>query len=178
LSFNATPGQQEVALNWSGTNEEALKYYIAQKSVDGNNWKDIGNVMVGSSDVNSYSLTDFEADKGNVFYRLKLIGANGSSTYSKTLEVNFKESAATNIRHNTIFNTNINLEISVQENDEYSFAIYSMAGNKIMQEDNNIQSGINHFTIDVPVSVTRGVYVLAIRNKTGRLVYNSRLLKN
>jgi hypothetical protein len=178
LSFNAIPGQQGLALNWSVTNEDGLEYYTAQKSTDGINWKNIGNVVVGSADVNSYSLKDFEANEGNVSYRLKLVAVSGSTTYSKIIEVNFKVRPGTNIRHNTIFNSNINLRISATENDEYSFAMYSIAGNKIIEKDKHIQSGINYFTIDVPVSAARGVYVLVIRNKTGRLVYNSRLLKN
>jgi len=178
LSFNATPGQQGVALNWSVTNEDGLEYYVAQKSTDGNNWKNIGDKVVGSPDLYNYSLTDFESNQGKVFYRLKLVTVNGDPTYSKIVQVNFKERPATKIRLNTIFNTNINLQITVPENDEYSYAIYSIEGSKIVQEHNNIQSGINYFAIDVPANVTRGIYVLAIRNKAGRLVYNSRLLKN
>jgi hypothetical protein len=178
LSFNATEDQQGVALNWSAANQEGLEYYDAQKSLDGINWKNIGNVMVASQNIRSYSLTDFESNQGSVFYRLKLVGVNGSLTYSKVLEVTSKEKEAANIKLNTVFNTSINLQISVPENDEYSLALYSVAGNKIVQKDNNFQSGTNYFTIDVPVSVARGIYVLNIRNKTGRIVYNSRVLKN
>jgi hypothetical protein len=177
LSFSATPGKQGVALNWSVANEDGLENYEAEKSIDGIHWKNIGNV-VGSPELNAYSLTDLEANLGNVFYRLKLVAVNGSATYSKTLEVNFNESRVKNIRHNTIFSTNINLQISVPENDEYSGAVYSIAGNKIVQKDNDIQSGINYVTIDVPQSAIRAIYVLTIKDKTGRLIYNSRLLKN
>lgn len=178
LSFNAVQSHETVVLNWSSTNETNLKYYTVQKSNDGSNWKNISNVTVGKKDVNDYSLTDLEKNQTTVYYRLNQISTSGLSTYSRILKITSKENRVRNIRHNTLVNDQINLQINVDQNDEYILNIFSIAGKNISETKNKIYSGTNNFSIFLSARLEPGMYILTIKNKLGQLVYGSKLVKN
>jgi hypothetical protein len=178
LSFTASDTKEKVVLSWSATNEDKLAYYTVQKSTDGITWKNIRDVTIGSNDINNYSYTDFERNQTNIYYRLKSVATSGLPVYSKTLKVNYNKNELTTVRHNTIITDNINLQISALQSDEYTINVYSITGRNITQTENKIQSGVNHFTMNLPVNLSRGVYILSIKNRIGEVIYDSKLIKD
>jgi hypothetical protein len=178
ITFTADPQKETVVLKWSATNEENLASYSVQKSTDGNSWKNISTVAAGlSKDGNDYLVTDVEKNQTTVYYRLKQTATNGVSTYSKTIKVSYKAGAHVSINHNTVINNDIRFQISTSQSDDYTFNIYSVAGRNISQTENKIYAGANNFVIVLP-HLSQGVYILAIKNKDGQLLYDSKLVKN
>lgn len=81
-------------LDWKTTQELNVSHYLIQRSVDARTFSDIGQINArNSSSINSYSFADEAPVSGLSYYRLKMMDADGSSTYSRILSVNRTEKA-------------------------------------------------------------------------------------
>ncbi|MES1217381.1 MAG: T9SS type A sorting domain-containing protein [Bacteroidota bacterium] len=176
LSFNAKNEGASNTITWSATGEDDLKYYIVEKSTDGNTWKEFARMTTGNNaNMNSYSVTDYENNKGTVFYRLRQTQLNGLATYSKTVKIAGINSNYAQIKYSSVANNKINLNIKATSNDEYVFDVYTMSGAKIVQAQSKISAGNSQFAVNLPSSHSAGIYLLVIKNKAGQLIYNSKI---
>ena len=90
LSFTAQSKQDAVTLHWTTDREENFAGFEPERSVDGNSWTKMSFVASKANNVFSttqYAYTDNNPVTGHTFYRLKLVDANGSFTYSKQLTI-------------------------------------------------------------------------------------------
>jgi endonuclease I len=86
IDFNAAKYGSNVLLKWYATQETNFKQYEIQRSTDGVNFSTVGTVA-GQNSAN-YSFTDdkLPAVKA-VYYRLKMLDADGKFNYSKTAAI-------------------------------------------------------------------------------------------
>jgi hypothetical protein len=72
-------------LEWRTLFEEDSRYFLVEKSEDGQRFEAIGNVdAAGHSNASkSYQFLDMAASGDKAMYRLKLMDANGAFTYSR-----------------------------------------------------------------------------------------------
>ncbi|MCW3117940.1 MAG: C-terminal target protein [Chitinophagaceae bacterium] len=177
LSFDAKTVGTANKITWSATNEIDLKYYIVEKSVDGNTWEEFAKISTGSNaDVNNYSVTDYDKNKSTVFYRLRQANINGLATYSKIVKIDGATIGQTEVIRSSVLNNKINLNIKTSANDNFIFDVYTLSGAKIAQAQNKIYTGNNQFVLDLPAGHSAAVYLLVIKNKSGRLIYNSKIV--
>ncbi|MBI3510472.1 MAG: hypothetical protein HY064_07390 [Bacteroidetes bacterium] len=88
-SFNAIARGKQVLLSWN-TDVQGVKNYSLEKSRNGSDFVDFGNVQ--AADINTdYIETDFQPFDGLSYYRLKLVGADGSVSYSNAVPVKYNE---------------------------------------------------------------------------------------
>ncbi len=111
LSDNATA----VTVDWTTSDEENNKYFILQRSADGNSFSDLDSIpTAGNGSGHSYTDVDHSPLPGNNFYRLEQVDYDGKTTLYKVLEVTVPASstAASPLRlsPNPARNT-INLEL-------------------------------------------------------------------
>lgn len=177
-SFTAQSKNQSVSINWSATNENDLKYYTVQKSVNGTQWTDLRTVMPGASASNTYFITDAAASTAVVYYRIKQTDRNGHAIYSKALIVRSGNINNGSITNNTVVTDAINMQINAVENDTYSVEVYAMNGSKVKQQQLSVSAGFNSTTVDMPSISGNGLYVLTVKNKRGETIHHSKLIKN
>jgi len=179
LSFTAREQSNGVLLNWSATNEQDIKNYTVQKSVDGKKWKDVrtlnGN---GSHNVSNYTITDPEKNNFIVYYRLKHSDHRGLGTYSKVIVIGSSTTAGKNFFHNTLFRDAINLQIKASADDVYLFEIYYSSGQKVIQKRTIIRNGINNTSLQLPSTLPAGMYLLTAKDNYGNTLYQSKIFKN
>jgi Secretion system C-terminal sorting domain len=179
ISFTARPDGKEVMLNWSATNEKDTKNYTVQKSTDGFHWKNINSIPVGTnSATNNYFVADAEKNTTVCYYRLKQTDINNRATYSKIVKVNPGTVSAASFSNNTVVNTVINLQVAAPASDAYTIQVYSMNGNLVKQQQDKIYAGFNTADIQLPASLSAGIYLLAVKNNKGQLIYNSKIIRN
>ncbi|MDX2174030.1 MAG: T9SS type A sorting domain-containing protein [Bacteroidota bacterium] len=85
LSFVAEPDNNTVVVNWSTVNELNSNFYSVQRSQDGLNFTDIGNVKASgtSNSRRDYQFIDSNPLNDISYYRLKLTDIDGSiNTYN------------------------------------------------------------------------------------------------
>jgi hypothetical protein len=179
ISFSARPSGKETVISWSASGEQDAKNYTVQKSTDGEHWKNIGTVPTAAAAAsNNYFITDFENNTVVTYYRLKQTDINNRSVYSTILRINTGVVSNTGFSNNTIFTNAINLQVTTPVNDSYSIEVYSLAGNKIKQQQSNVYAGVNTASIEIPAAMPAGIYLMTVKNNKGQQVYNSKIIKN
>ncbi len=80
-----------IEINWQTSNELNNSNFVIQHSTDGTSFTDIGTVKAIGSGANWYSFTDNNPTtyplNGVLYYRLKSVDKDGTSSYSKVISV-------------------------------------------------------------------------------------------
>ncbi|MFP5042901.1 glycosyl hydrolase family 28 protein [Parasediminibacterium sp. JCM 36343] len=88
LDFTASYNNQEVTLQWGTTNEINMDRFAVERSTDGNSFTSITALHAKNNLIqNDYSTSDASLFTGTVYYRLKMVGKDGSFSYSKIVAV-------------------------------------------------------------------------------------------
>jgi hypothetical protein len=83
-------------VDWSTANEAAGDYFELERSADGIDFIKLSNVTAKGTGSN-YSYWDENSLNGINYYRLKMIGLNGGSSYSKTVSAKVNTGAAATV---------------------------------------------------------------------------------
>lgn len=91
LYFTATKTGQHVRLDWETASEVNNDYFTPQRSQDGLNWMDLGQVngAGNSNQHNTYFLNDTDPIFGLQYYRLRQTDFDGSQTFSGIVAIDF-----------------------------------------------------------------------------------------
>ncbi|MBL7830495.1 MAG: hypothetical protein JNK41_05665, partial [Saprospiraceae bacterium] len=83
-SFNVITTGNQNRLSWSTASEENCDYFIAEKSIDGINFSDIGQVDGSGTTVqtNNYTLEDRFPFSGTNYYRIKQVDFDKKYSFS------------------------------------------------------------------------------------------------
>jgi hypothetical protein len=97
-AFTATPGNNQVVLNWTTATERNNNRFEIEKSNDGLTFQKADAVASAATGGNSsstlqYTYTDTEPYTGTSYYRLKQVDHDGTSKYSPIVSVSAEKSA-------------------------------------------------------------------------------------
>ncbi len=84
-SFTATLNEKKPLLQWSVLSQENMGYYVVEKSTDGENFKELSNVVAKPGNNAAYQYKDANCNTSSNWYRLRLIAKDGSISYSNIL---------------------------------------------------------------------------------------------
>jgi hypothetical protein len=89
--FKASKQNSSVLLQWNTATEQNSHSFAIERSTDGNNFTAIGSVRAAgnSNSKKLYRYEDISPLRGNNYYRLKLIDADGKSAYSDVRLISF-----------------------------------------------------------------------------------------
>ncbi len=91
VNFNATCHQNTTHITWTTLSEINNDFFIVEKSVNGHDFFEIATIK-GAGNSNSahvYNITDDNhSEKSTVYYRLKQVDFDGSTTYHQTIPAN------------------------------------------------------------------------------------------
>ena len=91
--FNAVSQNKTIALNWQTASALNVIEYVVERSVDGVDFNQVGTVKALGNGSNNYQFTDKSPLNGVNYYRLQIINKDGSSSYSKVVNVQFAVSS-------------------------------------------------------------------------------------
>jgi hypothetical protein len=87
ISFNAhLDDKQKALLNWK-VDETNVSHYEVERSTNARDFRRLGTVSSLSNGVHQYHFTDPGTVEGNVYYRIKLVDADGTYAYSRTISI-------------------------------------------------------------------------------------------
>ena len=165
LSFTATLINDKVNLNWATTNEVSTNSFIVETSVDGTNWSDIATEAAkNNKSTNQYSLSDILPQDGTNYYRLKMVDADGSFTYSQVQSVQL-------ISKIEIFSLAPNPAESqttlLFDNDikQASVTVFNILGRVVATKQVNLQ-GNKSCQIETAL-LPSGVYIIRVNSNNG-----------
>lgn len=171
LQLNAIVEQEHGVLNWIAKNEENLKSYEVERSINGTEFEKIGTVpaqSIGATEV-SYSFTDPSPLNGKVYYRLKMIAA-GSETfkYSNILNLSLygsKKFELTNLVNP--FATSIRFAVQAPFNEQVEVQLTDFSGRFIQNMKVQLRKGVNTIEMQTNASLSKGTYLLRLKTSTG-----------
>jgi hypothetical protein len=176
--FSGSVVQHDALLSWTTTSEHDLAGFEAERSLNGTDFTRVGNRVsaLNGATTQSYQLKDpqiFDVQKGNVFYRLKMINSDGKVTYSGIAVLSIKGNTDTRLYPNPA-NQQIYLEAFLSGKNT-SFHIYNAAGLLLRSEQRTVATGRNLLVFNIS-DLPKGVYQL--QYKDGNEEKKSRFIKN
>lgn len=172
VSFNGKYINQEVRLDWATSQEINTSHYLIQRSGDGINFEDIGNVSAkGNSTLpSSYYYTDQlnDMNQSKLFYRLEMIDKDGNYEYSSVISVNIKSNRLFTISPNPAKDI-----LNIKGDDIIKVEVLGVTGNILIAQENRIKSVVQ---INI-AHLSAGVYLVRITTKEGEQQTNRFLVR-
>lgn len=160
LSFEAVAtGPQQVRCTWTTASEINNDYFTIQRSRDGSNFMDIGQVDGNGTthELHQYELYDDQAIQGTSYYRLQQTDFDGTITMSPVIAVHFSG----NNSGLQLFPVPADQSVFVNQhtNDNTNYIIYDASG-KLVLEGKEAVTGTGFF---IPTrQLQNGIYHLEI----------------
>ena len=167
LSFEGEKEQGGNLLTWTTASEINNDHFELQRSIDGVNFETI-TVIGGqgtSYQINHYDFLDTRDFNGIVYYRLKQVDFDGTTTYSNTISIS-------NAQAITIFKSGENAATINGENLS-AVEVFDMNGKLIYSDvlNKNVSAQTIHFDAN---SLSQGVYF--VRVLSGSETYSQKLV--
>jgi hypothetical protein len=165
LSLNQT-----VALDWTTTLETKTNYFVVERTKDNMYYQSVDTVYALNNGefTQSYDATDFSPYEGMNYYRLKIVGLDGSITYSPIVAVRVTNEKAPLMYPNPA-NTVVNI---AHGTDLIKYVnVYNILGSAVLR----IPDAGSLAIIQIPThSFPDGMYIIEIRTATS--VYREKLI--
>ena len=165
MSFAArTDAKDGVMLEWATSSETNNYGFYIERSIDNENFKQIGFVMGSgnSSKEISYSYIDADAyEVGTYYYRLRQVDFDGKFEYSSIVSVNVKAPDKYTLlqAYPNPFNPVTNIEFNLKENGYVRLLVYNTLGQVVQTLiDDDLNAGKHKVTFNAK-NLASGIYI-------------------
>jgi hypothetical protein len=170
IAFGGYLENSDAKLQWITENEVNINRFEIERSFNGATFASIHQMAANNSIQRSnYSTADINllnqgGFAGVVYYRLRIVDRNGSTSYSQIIRLNKNNGGLLTLSPNPAKNQ---LDLGgFADNRKYEMSITDMMGKTVITGSvSSIQNSINISTLD------KGVYVLQLKNNETREVY-------
>ncbi len=182
LVLQARIKDKQATLQWKTTGETNSSYFVAERSRNGMQFTTTGNTITAAGNTNSenkYTCTDdinnFDTEN-LIYYRIKLVNANGSFKYSNTAIINTNMNTDVKIWPNPLA-TELNVTVSIKKISIITLKIIDASGRLIKTQDHQVYPGINTITVPNLYKIPEGVFTVEIINNTEKTRKVYKLMK-
>ncbi len=171
LDFTAVNNNNSVSVKWTVNREINFRQYEVERSIDGVSFSQVG--IVSARQLENYSFTDNQLPAAKtLFYRLKMVDADGRSSYSKTATVRLNLFAGGVLIYPNPAVNEITVSISQQILSHASLRITDITGRELYRQSvNQDQSTIKIKTS----SLSTGKYFMLVSTDSD-IYYSSFLI--
>ena len=165
-TFSATSVGADVQLNWSTASETNNKgFFVERKSTSGE-FASVGFIDGSGTTtlVKEYSFIDKGVGVGTYTYRLKQVDFDGTSDYSKAVEVDVTapNTFALNQNFPNPFNPSTKISFSLATDAKVTLSVYNVLGQEVATLVNGAMSaGVHSVNFDAS-SLVSGLYIAKI----------------
>jgi hypothetical protein len=168
LSARANLDGGNVTVMWQTLTELNTKNFVVERSIDNRNFMPVGNPVAAAGNSNSlrkYQLTDnIGRITGVIFYRVKMIDADGKTAYSNTVPVRLRETNGITVWPNP-FSHMVVVSIQSQEPARLLTSVTDVTGKTVAVSAFTVTAGASQFTINNLEALANGVYILTVVNE-------------
>ena len=157
-----------VDLSWTTAQEVNSNYFSVQRSTDGTNFLEIGEVKAKgfSSIAANYAFTDPSILNGVAYYRLKIVDLDGKFNYSKVLTVSTDLAGNSVLVFSNPFTDQVRLQINTTNSQQINLSLTDMLGRSVLKQLYSAQAGSNFVNLQPGAGASPGVYLLNIQSNT------------
>ncbi len=166
LSFSAAPNGDNVQVKWITARSFDAKSFVVERSADGINFKELGNVEVSSNNnisTSQYYFSDLTSIPGKNYYRLRIIKPNGTIAYSDIEIVNKKGRVSVSVMPNPVAES-FSIRFQPLASANYNVTLVGADGKVVMNNMYAVRPGDTK-TIQRPGTIASGVYYLVVFNQ-------------
>ncbi|MDQ6762392.1 MAG: T9SS type A sorting domain-containing protein [Bacteroidota bacterium] len=178
LNFSGSVANNQVLLNWNPVKENSLAWYIIERKNPDNTFTEIGRVhpAMGANYKEPYYFIDKNAMAGNNFYRLKLVNADNSSTYSDNINIILRTQTtqSINIYPNPVTDL-LTIEFKNPCNHVYRISLVNLL-NQVISEK-KINTSLNkRIEIKRSKAISSGIYIVHCIDLTNNEDYSQKVI--
>jgi hypothetical protein len=159
-----------VELEWNTESGNSLDKFELERSMNGREWKSAGIIMAASAahNGNDYTYTDKvnrnKAHKKDLYYRLKHLKSDGSTSTSRLLIVRVYNTRTVTMISVTPNPSKSDIAVNVQlhEPSYVSMKIFDEAGTTVIRKIVEAGTGTSNILIEKSSSLTPGLYTLEV----------------
>jgi hypothetical protein len=181
VSFGASVQGNSVNLTWQTATELNNSGFEIQRKTENSNWNKIGFVEGAgtTTETRSYSFSDAYSGQGTVSYRLKQIDFDGTSTYSKVVNVDINAPADFKLNQNypNPFNPSTTVSFTIPKASNVKLIIYNQIGQQVGELVNrNLEAGSYNYTWNA-ANQSSGIYFYELQANDFKSVRKMTLIK-
>lgn len=152
-------------INWTSSAEFNAAYYSIQRSLDGQNYEEIGQMdAIGlSMEELNYRFEDLQPANGINYYRIVMIHQNESEIVSNEVVVTqkFMHDAEVIRTYPNPAKDQLNMVLYASKSSEYQVEITALNGTAVFKSNYQISNGLNADVIDISTYET-GFYLMKV----------------
>lgn len=173
-SFDVQRMQASVQLNWTIMADNTAEQFVIERSGNGRDYMILGTVaaLPGTGE-QTYRFDDAQPIQGVVFYRLSVTGAGATPAYFGIRKLNGSSHTEFDLEMRTGMPGSLVLDCHTVIDGQYSLAIYTANGVKVIQQEMQLQNGITRKVFDLKA----GWYVCELRNSRGEAVQQKAIVQ-
>ncbi len=176
-SFTAQKQSSSVQLKWATASEQNNSHFEIERSTDGKVFSNIGRKS-GAGNSNTlidYSFLDFNPASGTNYYRLNQVDLDGKTTLSNEIAVNMGFDGLSMQVFSSVNTSDLKINIKSDQDYKGQFVVYSVSGQKIVEQSLTVTKGNNDFSISLPDLLGSGVYIATY--KDGNQLINKKFVR-
>ena len=178
ISFTATLAGDDVDLKWETARERDILRFDVEKSIDGIDYTVIGNSNpFNTTGAHSYKYTDSEAalqNSGKIYYRIREVDMDGSSTYSRAVMVSLPDKPAHLVFYPNPVESAGQLKLQWNRTEKLLVRILDNSGRVLRQVSWQAQPGTSYLPVNMEKEAA-GIYLVEVRGTNWKQLV--RLLK-
>jgi glucose/arabinose dehydrogenase len=159
ISFSGKGFSGHNELKWTTAAERGIQKYIIEYSSNGSDYLAAGEETARYSNGGTYTFDHLIINTMVLFYRLKIVEADGRYTYSPVISLG-KKTGTPVIVYPTVITTGVLNVVAGESIDQLD--LYNTDGRRVFARNINGQSG--YFTVPLP-SLPKGIYYLRLSGK-------------
>jgi hypothetical protein len=176
-NLRAVRANTHAQLNWITASERNASQFVIERSMDRNRFEIAGSVKAtGNSSIsNSYQFTDVNISRvamgKTVYYRLRIVDADGKFEYSPIVAVSFEERTkpAVNVYPNP-FNTNVSIQVTADIDAKAYITVVDLYGKTVAEMAREVVKGDNMISVDLLHNLAPGVYFVKVNTGNSEMV--------
>ena len=168
-----------IQLDWKVYSEDKVKNYEIERSADGRSFTTVGSLpaLYNNTRDGDYGFFDASPLPGISYYRIKNNDLDGKSAYSIVVRVNRNKAIkGLNLYPNPVLNGIVTLQGSDLGRGNYKISIFAANGQEIYKQQIKHNGGTISQTIELPSTISKGVYMFSVRDENGDIIFNEKLV--
>jgi hypothetical protein len=164
--FNGLEKNKKVELQWSLSADNQLSKVIVEKGVSTKDFTAISEVkMDNTTGKTNFNYTDNSGINAVAYYRLKMISADGTITYSNILTFRSSDGAPQFKVYPSVVNSSVTVSVKGDKQGAATFQVLDLTGRVVKQQSVTVQEGNNNVVVNGLEDIHTGNYVVSL--KTG-----------
>ncbi len=148
VSFTAILNEKKPLLQWSVASQENIEYYIVEKSTDGENFRELANVVAKPGNNAAYQYKDANGTTNSNWYRLRILAKDGSISYSKILSIKIDGQPNLQLYPNPA-SDQLFVQMNLPQFGIQSLKITDMTGKTILEQKIRLNSNTERVIINI-----------------------------